>query len=235
MEIWGCRSWRTAVDHKRYGDTWLIRSLQTSGPFPLGKNRERPPATARPFLMHLYLIWKPVFCDSKAIYFRPESPSWNFGAAFTIIDIIKQVMSPLGTEVAGSSVLYRCEKKSRSVNKGFKKRRLLDFHFSDAVNSPRFVSTVWAPLGKLVQAAMLPHYAVSCSCCTDKPVARAKHLLITSTHGALLRNVQALIQALAFISTKGLIVALDLGACCTNKCFKCSFTETQRSTREKER
>ena len=42
-----------------------------------------------------------------------------------------------------------------------------------------------------------------------------------------------LIQALASISTRGLIVALDLGACCTNKCFKWPFTETQRSVKGK--
>lgn len=42
-----------------------------------------------------------------------------------------------------------------------------------------------------------------------------------------------LTQALAFISTRGPIVALDLGACCTNKCFKWPFTETQRSIKGK--
>lgn len=58
------------------------------------------------------------------------------------------------------------------------------------------------------------------------------NLLITSTHGALQRNM-LLMQGLAFISTRDLIVALDLGACCTNKGFKWPFTETQRSTKGK--
>lgn len=61
------------------------------------------------------------------------------------------------------------------------------------------------------------------------------NLLITSTHSALQSNM-LLIQALAFISTRELIVALDLGASVAQtNAFNGSSLKHKEAPREKER
>ena len=59
----------------RCSDTQLMGSLQTPGPFPLGKDRVRPPAIACLFLIRSCFIWRPKFCDCRAKGIRPENPS----------------------------------------------------------------------------------------------------------------------------------------------------------------
>lgn len=59
----------------RCGDTQLMGSLQTPGPFPSGKDRVRPPVIVGHLLMSSCFTWRPKFCDCRAEGIWPHNPS----------------------------------------------------------------------------------------------------------------------------------------------------------------